>query len=115
MTYSACEPCPNGYGSMPKTSSPGANAATPMPIASTTPETSQPRTKGGSPRKPPVARCFQSVGLTPAARTRTSTSLGRGTGRSTSTSFRTPGPPRTSWLMARIVFCVLMVIQRAGR
>ena len=49
---------------MPKTSSPGLNRLTPSPVASTTPDTSQPRTKGGSPRKMPSARCFQSVGLT---------------------------------------------------
>ncbi len=71
---------------MPKTSSPGSYRVTPTPTASTTPETSQPSTKGGCPRNPPVARCFQSVGLTPAARTRTSTSLGPGAGRSVSTS-----------------------------
>src|SRR3954471_14817851 len=80
-----------------------------MPVASTTPETSQPRTNGGRPRKPPVARCFQSVGLTPAARTRTSTSFGRGEGRSTSTTSRTSGPPRVCWLMTCMVLTVLMV------
>lgn len=99
---------------MPKTSSPGLKAATPIPVSSTVPETSQPRTKGGSPRKIPNSRCFQSVGFSPAARTRTSTSLGRGFGRATSITFRTSGPPRTSWLTARIVFTSFMVTQPAG-
>src|SRR5215469_14359649 len=102
VTYSACEPTPCGYGSMPKTSSPGLTSVTPYPTASTTPDTSQPSTNGGGPRKILRARCFQSVGFSPAACTRTRTWLRPASGRSSSTCFSTSGPPKTSWLIARI-------------
>src|SRR5688500_13643523 len=52
-------------GSMPKTSSPGLNRATPMPTASTTPETSQPSMSSIRATVGRRARFLQSVGLTP--------------------------------------------------
>ena len=60
-----------------------------------------------SAKKRPVARCFQSVGLTLAACTRTRISLIPGFGRGTSTSWRTSGPPSTSCWIARIVSFVV--------
>src|SRR5262249_2343353 len=64
--------------------------------------------KGGSPRKPPRARVFQSTGLTPAAATRTSTSVGVGAGLGTSTRSSPPGPPSVSWRTARMVVSLLI-------
>src|SRR5699024_5753568 len=93
---------------MPNTSSPGRKRATPIPTSSTTPDRSQPRTNGGSPRNPPFSRCFQSVGLTLAALTRTSTSLVRGFGRGVSTTSRTSGSPRERWTTARMLVSLLM-------
>ena len=55
---------------------------------------------GGPPNRPPVARAFQSVGFTPAARTRTRISTGPGSGRSTSATLKTSGPPSSSWVTA---------------
>ena len=107
-TYSAWAPWPNGYESMPNTSSPGENRATPMPTSSTTPDRSQPRTNGGSPMNPPVARCFQSVGLTLAASTRMRTSLVRGVGRGRSTTARTSGSPRVCCCTARMEASLVM-------
>ncbi|GAA2459682.1 hypothetical protein GCM10010273_49790 [Streptomyces lavendulocolor] len=46
--------------------------------------------------------------MTPAARTRTSTWDGPGSGRGSFTSLSTSGPPWTSWLIARMVFVVVM-------
>ena len=63
-----------------------------------------------------VARdVFQSVGLTPAARTRTSTSVGPGVGRSDLYLLSTSGPPRMSWLIARIVVVVMTTSISATR
>ena len=92
---------------MPKTSSPGRNRVTPKPVASTTPDTSQPSTNGGDPRKIRCARCFQSVGFTPAACTRIRIWLTPGSGRSSSDSRSTSGPPRTSWVIPRMVDFVM--------
>jgi hypothetical protein len=82
-----------GKRGIPKTRSSKANLVTPPPKASTVPATSQPTVNGGSPRKPPRARTFQSTGLTPAATTRTSTSVGAGSGFGNSVSSSTSGPP----------------------
>jgi hypothetical protein len=65
---------------MPKTSSPGLNRVTPIPTASTTPETSQPSTSGIRATVMDWARFHQSVGLTPAAWTATRISLTPGAG-----------------------------------
>jgi hypothetical protein len=97
VTYSAYAPAACGKRGMPKISSPGAYRVTPGPTASTTPDTSKPRMGREPPNRPPFARAFQSVGFTPAARTRTRISTGPGSGRSTSTIFRTSGPPSVSW------------------
>src|SRR5918999_3610167 len=89
---------------MPNTSSPGRYCRTPWPTASTTPDTSWPRI-AGSPywRNPPVARPFQSVGLTPAAWTATSISVGRGYGRGTMIDSSTSGEPHSRAAIACIV------------
>lgn len=47
--------------------SPGWNRVISNPVASATPDMSQRGTNGGGPRKIAWARCFQSVGFTPAA------------------------------------------------
>ncbi len=90
---------------MPSTASPGSSVVTPTPTSSTTPATSQPSVKGGSPSTPAMplpARVFQSTGLTPAARTRTSTSVGSGAGTGASPSSRTSGPPKVDCVMIRM-------------
>jgi len=48
-THSAYAPAGRGKNGMPYTSSPGRNLVTPGSMSSTTPQTSQPRTNGGSP------------------------------------------------------------------
>ncbi|GAA3157533.1 hypothetical protein GCM10020001_096940 [Nonomuraea salmonea] len=99
VTYSAYAPAWRGNHGMPNTSSPGWKRVTPKPVSSTTPETSQPSTNGGSPSTaamPEPWRVFQSTGLTPAACTRTKISVGRGTGRGTSARRSTSGPPKVS-------------------
>src|SRR5262245_47829013 len=58
---------------------------------------------GGSPKKPPRRRVFQSTGLTPAAATRTSTSVGLVAGFGPSVSRSTSGPPSSVCCTARIV------------
>ncbi|AXX32107.1 Flagellar hook-length control protein FliK [Actinosynnema pretiosum subsp. pretiosum] len=100
-TNSACAPAPRGWGSIPNTSSPGSNSVT--PTASTTPDTSHQGTRGSRSTVTGAARFFQSVGFTPAARTATSTSPIPGAGRGSSTTRSTSIPPRSSWLIARIV------------
>src|SRR5665647_967427 len=77
------------------TSSPTATVSTSSPIAMTTPEASRPRRIGSCVTSVPHAPeyDFQSVGLTPAARTSSSTSPGPGSPGSTSTTSRTSGPP----------------------
>src|SRR5665647_1834774 len=77
------------------TSSPTATVSTSSPIAMTTPEASRPRWIGSCVTSVPHAPeyDFQSVGLTPAARTSSSTSPGPGSPGSTSTTSRTSGPP----------------------
>ncbi len=109
VTYSAKPPPNRGKLGIPYTSSPGRSVVTPKPTASTVPETSQPRVKGGSPSsqaRPWPALVLVSTGFTPAACTRTSTSVGPGSGRSVRVIRRTSGPPKVSWVRAFI--CVLM-------
>ena len=93
---------------MPSTSSPALSQLTPKPGCSTVPETSQPSTKGGSPRNTPWARVFQSTGLTPAACTRTRTSVGPGSGRATSASSNTSVPPSSVWRTTRMTVMSLL-------
>ncbi|TDO46802.1 helix-turn-helix protein [Kribbella sp. VKM Ac-2527] len=66
---------PAGIGQHPEDLVAGLERVTPMPTASTTPETSQPRTSGIPAMVVAWARFFQSVGLTPAAWTATRISL----------------------------------------
>ena len=87
----------------PYTSSPGANAVTPSPTASTIPATSEPSTGRGG-RHGPSTREYagqprsvsQSERLTEVARTRSSTSPGPGSGVGTSVTRSTSGPPYRS-------------------
>src|ERR1017187_10055955 len=79
----------------PNTRSPTATSATPSPSSSTTPAASWPMVCGSSPSIRPL-RFFQSLGLTPAARTAIRTWPGPGCGSGRSTISRTSGPP--NWL-----------------
>src|SRR5882757_9159188 len=88
---------------MPKTSSPTWKRVTPTPTAVTSPQTSQPTVKGGSPKTehiPRPMRVLKSTGLTPAAWTRTWTSVGIGSGIAISSTRRTSGPPSSCWTIA---------------
>jgi uncharacterized protein DUF5753 len=76
----------------PNTRSPTATSATPSPSSSTTPAASWPRVCGSSPSIRPL-RFFQSLGLTPAARTAIRTWPRPGCGSGRSTISRTSGPP----------------------
>ena len=87
------------------TASPGANAATPGPTASTTPAISLPGTSTrGRARPGGVAprRAAASAGCTPAAITRIRTSPAPGSGVGTSLSDRTSGGPASVTVIARI-------------
>src|SRR2546426_2504210 len=106
MASSAKEP-----STLPITSSPGRNAVTAEPTASTRPATSQPRTLIFGLRNPttrrakygfPVMRCHTS-GPQPAARTRTSTSFSPATGAAISLNSKTSAEPYSLWTIAFIV------------
>ena len=105
--YSAQAP-DDGQVQTPKTSSPGANRVTVLPVASTVPAMSNPGTPNFGPRRPLVNRTGKGEPRTPktspmwspAAWTRTSTSRSPIAGRSISRLTSTSGPPYRSWTIA---------------
>ena len=105
--YSAQAP-DDGQVQMPKTSSPGANRVTALPVASTVPAMSYPGTPSFGPRRPLVNRTGNGEPRTPntspmwspAACTRTSTCRSPIAGLSISRLTSTSGPPYRSWTIA---------------
>ncbi len=85
-----------GVSELPITSSPTWNAVTPVPTWSTTPATSDPspagRSRGIISRMKPCM-IFESIGLTPAARTAMRTCPGPALGAGASTTRSTSVPP----------------------
>src|SRR3954453_762440 len=96
MVYSAYVPDAPPKPLLKKnTSSPGRTRVTELPIVSTIPAPSQPRTEGNWPGKYILPfRTFASIGFTPAACNFTSTADGSAnSGFGMSLSFSTSGPP----------------------
>ena len=93
---SAHSPYPPSDGSQAATSSPTATPLTSLPIASTTPVVSNPRTAGSGRGKTALRsprRIFRSVGPTPETRTLIRTCLSEGSGMGTCVHSRTSGGP----------------------
>ena len=115
QTYS-----PSAPSRTPKTSAPGWNRSTALPVASMVPAKSVPTRWPFGRRRPscvrtrygvPVSAC-QSTGFTEAARTRTSTSSSAGAGLSISRSSSTSGRPYAS---RQIAFTVGILSDRQRR
>src|SRR4051794_26686644 len=96
--YSACV-----FGPWPNTSSPTDTPLTPSPTSSTTPAASRPRYPGPASGLPPAIaplKIFQSIGLTPAARTVIRTVPGPACTSGGSAHPGTPGVPDSSYRSA---------------